>query len=219
MAPAPEEPSAEARHGVTLRSGAESPLRQSGSAPRQTAHDWSSRPRNGPDEHVPHTPGDDLHTYEPRDLEDMTALDAVDAVTADIRDHRITLDDAGVFNVMRHIDLLCHLTARMAADAEYQLAPNIADLPPAEGLGRSTGHLGRAVAHYAQTLSPLVTAAQNTLPPTVGSLDDHRTRAHLDAAEQALAAARTALDTPRPPAASSALVPAPPHAPAVRRLA
>ncbi|MFI1677393.1 hypothetical protein [Streptomyces sp. NPDC020607] len=48
----------------------------------------------------------------------MTALDAVDAVTADIRDHRITADGTGLFNVMRHINLLCHLTAGVAADAE-----------------------------------------------------------------------------------------------------
>ncbi|MFJ2021546.1 hypothetical protein [Streptomyces nodosus] len=32
----------------------------------------------------------------------MTALGAVDALTADIRDHRVTVDSTGLFNVMRH---------------------------------------------------------------------------------------------------------------------
>ncbi|MET8126465.1 hypothetical protein [Streptomyces sp. NPDC005231] len=90
-----------------------------------------------------HLPGDDLHTYEPPDLDDMSPRQAVDAVTADIRDHRITADDTGLFNVTRHVGLLCHLAARMAANTEYQLAPNSAGLPPAEKLAASAGHLGR----------------------------------------------------------------------------
>ncbi|MFI8880300.1 hypothetical protein [Streptomyces sp. NPDC055243] len=168
-------------------------------------------------------PGDDLHTYEPTDLDDMSPRQAVDAVTADIRDHHITVDGTGLFNATRHIELLCHLTARMAADAEYQLTPNIADLPPAKDLRQSAGHLGRAIAHYTQALAPLLTlttTAQDTLQQKLDSLDHHsRLRVHLDDAGRALAAASTALEEPRPPAASSKPVAAPLRAPAVRRRA
>ncbi|MEV6535987.1 hypothetical protein AB0M86_41545 [Streptomyces sp. NPDC051639] len=153
----------------------------------------------------------------------MSPRQAVDAVTADIRDHHITADGTGPFNAMRHIDLLCHLTARMAADAEYQIASNIAYLPPAATLGASAGHLGRAVAHYTQALAPLITlttTAQDTLQQKLDSLDHHsRLRIHLDDASRALTAARTALEVPRPPAASSASAPGPLHAPAARRRA
>ncbi|MEV0038880.1 hypothetical protein [Streptomyces sp. NPDC050804] len=168
-------------------------------------------------------PGDALHTYEPTDLDDMSPRQAVDAVTADIRDHHISVDGTGLFNATRHIDLLCHLAARMAADVEHQLAPNIADLPPAETLGASAGHLGRAIAHYTQALAPLIiltTAAQDTLQQKLDSLDHHsRLRIHLDDAGRALAAARTALEVPRPPTVPSAPAPAPLRAPAVRRRA
>ncbi|MEU9426474.1 hypothetical protein AB0D87_27140 [Streptomyces sp. NPDC048342] len=168
-------------------------------------------------------PGDDLHTYEPTDLDEMSPRHAVDAVTADIRDHHITVDGTGLFNATRHIGLLCHLAARMAADVEYQLAPNIADLPPAETLGASAGHLGRAIAHYTQALAPLIiltTTAQDTLQQELDSLDRHsRLRIHLDDAGRALAAARTALEVPRPPAAASAPAAVPLRAPAVRRRA
>jgi hypothetical protein len=168
-------------------------------------------------------PGDVLHTYEPTDLGEMSPRQAVDAVTADIRDHHITADGTGLFNATRHIGLLCHLAARMAADVEYQLAPNIADLPPAETLGASAGHLGRAIAHYAQALAPfiiLTTTAQDTLQQKLDSLDHHsRLRIHLDDAGRALAAARTALEVPRPPAAASPPAAVPLHALAVRRRA
>lgn len=147
--------------------------------------------------------GDALHTYEPADLDEMSPRQAVDAVTADIRDHHITVDGTGLFNAARHIGLLCHLAAGMAADVEYQLAPNIADLPPAEILGASAGHVGRAIAHYTQALAPLITlttTAQNTLQQQLDSLDHHsRLRIHLDDARRALAAARTALEVPRTP--------------------
>lgn len=170
-----------------------------------------------------HLPGDQLHTYEPPDLDDMSPRQAVDAVTADIRDHHITVDSTGLFNVTRHIGLLCHLAARVTADAEYQLAPNVADLPPAETLGTSAGHLGQAIAHYTQALAPLITlttTAQDTLQQKLDSLDHHsRLRIHLDDAGRALAAARTALEAPRSPAASSAPPPPPLRAPAVRRRA
>ncbi|WP_413100249.1 XF1762 family protein [Streptomyces sp. Inha503] len=170
-----------------------------------------------------HVPGDALHTYEPADLDDMSPRHAVDAVTADVRDHHITVDGTGLFTATRHIDLLCHLAARMAADVEYQLAPNIAGLPPAETLGTSAGHLGRAIAHYTQALAPLITlttTAQDTLRQKLDALDHHsRLRIHLDDAGRALAAARTALEAPRPPAAARAPAPAPSQAPAVRRRA
>ncbi|MFI9039799.1 hypothetical protein [Streptomyces sp. NPDC053726] len=151
----------------------------------------------------------------------MSPRQAVEAVTADIRDHHITVDGTGLFNATRHIDLLCHLTARIAADAEYQLAPNIADLPPAKDLGQNVSHLGQAIAHYAQALAPLITlttTAQGTLQQKLDSLDQHsRLRVHLDGAGRALASASTALEVPRPPAASSPPVPAPLRAPAARR--
>ncbi|MGW2137700.1 hypothetical protein ACWCW2_17035 [Streptomyces sp. NPDC001773] len=166
-------------------------------------------------------PGDDLHTYEPPDLDDMSPRQAVDAVTADIRDHRITADGTGLFDVTRHVGLLCHLAARMAADTEYQLAPNSAGLPPAENLSTSAGHLGKAIAHYTQALAPLLvltTTAQDTLQQRLDSLDHRsRLRNHLDDGGRALAAAHTALEAPRPPATSSAPAPAPLRAPAVRR--
>ncbi|MDX3855628.1 hypothetical protein [Streptomyces sp. AK02-01A] len=166
-------------------------------------------------------PGDALHTYEPTDLDDMPPRQAVDAVTADIHDHHITADGTGLMNATRHIELLCHLAARMATDAEYQFAPNSADLPPAETLGASAAHLGQAIAHYTQALAPLITlttAAQDTLQQQLDSLDHHsRLLTHLDDAGRALAAARTALQVPRPAAVPSAPAPAPLQAPAVRR--
>ncbi|WP_327669540.1 MULTISPECIES: XF1762 family protein [unclassified Streptomyces] len=146
-------------------------------------------------------------------LEDMTTRDAVDAVASDVRDHHITLDGTGLFNATRHIDLLCHLTARMAAEAEYQLAPNIADLPPARTLGASAGHLGQAIAHYTQALAPLITlttAKQDTLQQKLDALGHHSSlRVHLDGASRALAAARTALKVQQPLPAASAPAPAP----------
>jgi hypothetical protein len=168
-----------------------------------------------------HIPGDTLHTYEPTDLDDMSPRQAVDAVAADIRDHHVTVDGTGLFNTTRHIGLLCHLAASMAADAEYQSAPNVADLPPAETLGASAGHLGQAIAHYTQALAPLITlttSPQNTFQQKLDSLDHHsRLRIHLDDAGRALASARTALEVPRPPAASSGPAPTPLRAPAVGR--
>ncbi|MEU7080879.1 hypothetical protein ABZ938_24220 [Streptomyces sp. NPDC046409] len=149
----------------------------------------------------------------------MSPRHAVDAVAADIRDHHITVDGTGLFTATRHIGLLCHRTSRMTADAEYQLAPNIAGPPPAEILGTTAGHLGQAVAHYTQALTPLI-ALTTTVQHKLDSLDHHsRLLAHLDDAGRALTAARTALEAPPPPAAPSAPAPAPsaPPAPAARR--
>ncbi|WP_405388172.1 hypothetical protein OG596_09560 [Streptomyces sp. NBC_01102] len=131
------------------------------------------------------------------------------------------MDGTGLCNATRHIGLLCHLTSRMTADAEYQLAPNITGLPPAEILGTTAGHLGRALAHYTQALTPLI-ALTTTVQHKLDSLDNHsRLLAHLDDAGRALSAARTALEAPQPPAAPSAPAPAPsaPLAPAARRRA
>ncbi|WP_329269050.1 hypothetical protein [Streptomyces sp. NBC_01451] len=152
----------------------------------------------------------------------MEPHEAVDAVIADMRDHRITGDGSGLFTATRHIGLLCHLAARMAADAEYQLAPNIAGIPPAEALGLTTGHLGRAIAHYTQALAPLVTLAQpggqTTLHKQLDAIDQHsRLRVHLDDAGQDLAAARACLGAPRRPATPSTSAGVPVPVPAVRR--
>ncbi|MFB8749140.1 hypothetical protein [Streptomyces parvulus] len=153
----------------------------------------------------------------------MTPLDALDAVAADVRDHTVTLDGTGLFTAMRHIDLLCHLTARMAADAEYQLAPNIADLPPATTLAASTGQLGQAIAHYTQALAPLValTATKHdTLGQRLDALRHHSSlRIHLQGAGRALAAARTALEVQQPRPSASPPATAPQHGVTVRRRA
>ncbi|MFI7352005.1 hypothetical protein ACIBSR_37835 [Streptomyces sp. NPDC049936] len=153
----------------------------------------------------------------------MTPLNALDAVAADVRDHPVTLDGSGLFTAMRHIDLLCHLTARMAADAEYQLAPNIADLPPATTLAASTGQLGQAIAHYTQALGPLIalTATKHdTLGQRLDALGHHSSlRIHLQAAGRALAAARTALEVQQARPAASPPATAPQHGATVRRRA
>ncbi|WP_432104141.1 hypothetical protein [Streptomyces sp. bgisy091] len=147
----------------------------------------------------------------------MSPRQAVDAVTADIRAHHITVDGTGLFNATRHIGLLCQLAARMAADAEYQLS----DVPLAKNLGASSGHLGRAIAHYTQALSPLITlttTVQPTLKQKFDSLDLHRhLRIHLDSAGRALTSASDALDIPRPLPAPSGPGPAPLCPPAIRR--
>ncbi|MFH9612816.1 hypothetical protein ACH4MM_03445 [Streptomyces pratensis] len=144
-------------------------------------------------------------------------------MAADIHDRHITVDSTGLFNATRHIGLLCHLTSRMTAEAEYQLTPNITGLPPAEILGTTAGHLGRAMAHYTQALTPLDAHAalqEHTLQHKLDSLDHHsRLLTHLDDAGRALTAARTSLEAPQPPAAPDAPAPVPstPLAPAARR--
>ncbi|MFC9856261.1 MULTISPECIES: hypothetical protein [unclassified Streptomyces] len=144
-------------------------------------------------------------------------------MTADIRDHRITVDGTGLYNVVRHLDLLCHLTAHLAADAEYQLALNIRELPPARILGASASHIGQAVAHYTQALAPLIaltSTAQDTLEKKLDALGHHSClRIHLDGADRALAAARTALEVRQPVPAASASAPALRHDSTVRRRA
>ncbi|MER5826164.1 hypothetical protein ABT086_28860 [Streptomyces mirabilis] len=152
----------------------------------------------------------------------MEPHEAVDAVIADLRDHRITGDGSGLFTATRHIGLLCHLTARMATDAEHQPAPNIAGLPTAQALGQTTGHLGRAIAHYTQALAPLIALAkpgtQATLQKQLDAIEQHsRLRVHLDDAGKALAAARACLGVLRRPATPSTTTAVPVPAPTVRR--
>ncbi|MFF3976518.1 hypothetical protein [Streptomyces sp. NPDC001828] len=153
----------------------------------------------------------------------MTTRDAVDAVASDIRDHHITVDGTGLFNVRRHIELLCQLTARMAGDAEYQLAPNITDLPPATALSVSAGHLGQAIAHYTQALAPLLTLAtgrRDTLQHKLDAFGHHNSlRVHLQSAGLALTAARTALEIQQPLPTTSTPAPAPRQDSTVRRRA
>ncbi|MEV7888436.1 hypothetical protein ACWD3I_29785 [Streptomyces sp. NPDC002817] len=148
----------------------------------------------------------------------MAPHEAVDAVIADIREHRISGDRSGLFTLIRHIGLLCHLAAGMAADAEYRLAANVAGLPSAEALGQTVAHLGRAIAHYTRAVAPLVALAQSgaqaTLQMQLDALDQHsRLRVHLDDAGQALAAARGSLSHPDRPAMSGTATTFPVHGP------
>ncbi|MGW0710195.1 hypothetical protein ACWD4G_30280 [Streptomyces sp. NPDC002643] len=153
----------------------------------------------------------------------MKAHDAVDAVIADLRDHRITGDGDGLVTATRHIGLLCHLAVRMAGDIEYQLVPNASGLFSAKALGQTTGHLGRAIAHYTLALAPLAIlarpGAQGTLQQQVDAIDHHgQLRVHVDDARQALAAARACLGVPHRCASANTTIAVAASAPAVRRL-
>ncbi|MFJ2739698.1 hypothetical protein ACIO3O_08515 [Streptomyces sp. NPDC087440] len=165
-----------------------------------------------------------LPLYEPVDLEDMLPRQAVDAVTADMHEHKITADPTGVFHASRHTALLSHVTAQLAAAVEYQLTPNAFGLPPAAVLAQAATHLGRAVAHHCQALEQVVTlatSAQDTLPQQVAALGQHRALGvHLSNAHAALTEARLLLHAPPTPAApdahqpsrSTGIAPAPPVA-------
>ncbi|MEV0472532.1 hypothetical protein [Streptomyces prunicolor] len=152
----------------------------------------------------------------------MKPHEAVDAVIADLRDHRVTGDGHGLFTASRHIDLLCHLAARMAGDIEYQLVHNASGLVAAKTLGQTAGHLGRAIAHYTLALAPLATLAQPgaraTLQQQFDAIAHHsHLRVHLADAGRALAAARACHGLPHrsaPPNTTNAVA-AP--SPAVRR--
>ncbi|MFE0188018.1 hypothetical protein [Streptomyces sp. NPDC058989] len=149
----------------------------------------------------------------------MEPREALNAVIADMRDHRITGDGSGLFTAIRHVDLLCHLTARMAADAEYRLVPDRPGTPArhaADALGQATGHLGRAIAHYTQALAPLIALAKPDAQPTLQrqfhAIDHHsRLCVHLDDASQALAAAHASLAARAPPAHRDAQARTPAH--------
>ncbi|WP_433549104.1 hypothetical protein ACQPZG_31620 [Streptomyces sp. CA-294286] len=95
----------------------------------------------------------------------------------------------------------------MAVEAEYQLAPNIAGLPPIETLGETAAHLGRAVAYYTEALVPLITLTtghQDTMQQQLDALDqDSKLRVHLTDAGQSLTAARSALLGQQLPASPS----------------
>ncbi|MFF8981710.1 hypothetical protein ACF08A_33675, partial [Streptomyces cellulosae] len=74
-----------------------------------------------------------LHTYEPADLDDMTTREALDAVLADLLDYPLTTPSDSLFTVLRHIDLLCHLIARAAGDAQFGLAYEAVVFPRVTG--------------------------------------------------------------------------------------
>ncbi|WP_326740368.1 hypothetical protein [Streptomyces sp. NBC_01022] len=111
----------------------------------------------------------------------------MDAVIADVRTCRITGDGNGLFTATRHVSLLCHLTARLANDAEYALAskqPSTKASPPAATMSQTAGHLGQAIAHYTQALTPLVAlttrGTQNTIQEQIDGLaQDSWLRVHL----------------------------------------
>ncbi|MFI2204799.1 hypothetical protein ACH47Z_29225 [Streptomyces sp. NPDC020192] len=165
-----------------------------------------------------------MRTCEPSDFDDMTLEEALDAVRADVRDHPITADPTGLFTVMRHIDLLCHLTARAAGEAAMCLSlhhfegtfQNLADT-----LSQTAIHLGRATAHYTQAVGPVVTlnkpGTQATIQRQFHAIDAHsRLRLHLDDAARALSAAQSSLTAPR--TASGRTAPAPPPGQRARRI-
>ncbi|MGZ2361544.1 hypothetical protein LRE75_33515 [Streptomyces sp. 372A] len=147
---------------------------------------------------------------------------ALEAVIADTRDHPITPDGTGLYTVTRHIELLCQLAARTAAETEYQLAPSSAGLPSAKVLALGTGHLGKAIAHYTQTLIPLLylPAAKEETEQQRWLVAEHRgaLQIHLNGARTALADAHAVLSPPQAPApvVPAASAPAPPHTPGPR---
>ncbi|MER6566954.1 hypothetical protein ABT288_12345 [Streptomyces sp. NPDC001093] len=157
-----------------------------------------------------------LHTYEPADLDDMTMQEALDAVLADLLDHPLTTPSDSVFIVLRHIDLLCHLTARAAGDAQFGLVYDYADAADqarVEPLSRAAAHLGRATAHYTLVLAPIVALskpdAQSTLQKQTDAVDMHiKLSAHVHETLRALSDARACLTTPQP--TGGVAVPTPP---------
>ncbi|ALO97719.1 hypothetical protein [Streptomyces griseosporeus] len=156
-----------------------------------------------------------LHTYEPADLDDMTMQEALDAVLADLLDHPLTTPSDRLFTVLRHIDLLCHLTAWAAGDAQFGLAydrADAADLARVEPLSRAAAHLGRATAHYTLVLAPVVALsksdAQSTLQKQLDTIDMHsQISVHVHETLRALSDGRASLTTPQPPGGLA--VPAP----------
>ncbi|KMS74093.1 hypothetical protein ACM01_15840 [Streptomyces viridochromogenes] len=153
-----------------------------------------------------------MHTYEPTDLDDMTLEEALDAVRAHLLAHPTPATADSVFTVLRHIDLLCHLTARAAGDAQFGLAydqASAAEQARVEPLSRAAAHLGRATAHYTLILAPAIAlsrvGAQTTLQKQLDSIDIH---VYFHDALRALSDARTCLTVPHLP--SGQAIPAPP---------
>ncbi|MGW1604497.1 hypothetical protein [Streptomyces eurythermus] len=166
-----------------------------------------------------------MHTYEPAHLDDTTMVEAIDAVVADLLDHPVSASPHGVFTVMRHTDLLCHLTARAVGDAHFGLTyehADPADQARVEPLGRAAAHLGRATAHYTQALAPVLALskpdARSTPHKQLNTIDAlSQLTKHVHDALRALSDARTCLTTPLPPGrqatpATPPPVPAPPAA-------
>ncbi|MFI9423419.1 hypothetical protein ACIG54_07610 [Streptomyces achromogenes] len=155
----------------------------------------------------------------------MTMTEAIDAVVADLLHHPVAASPHGVFTVMRHIDLLCHLTARAVGDAHFGLAcehADPADQERVEPLARAAAHLGRATAHYTLALAPVIALSKSDAPSTpnkqldaIDALSQLTKQVH--DALPALSDARTCLSTPLPPGGQAApaappSVPAPPAA-------
>ncbi|NJQ03318.1 hypothetical protein [Streptomyces zingiberis] len=144
--------------------------------------------------------------------------DALDAVIADIREHRIAGGPGGFFTALRHIELLGHLAIRLAADAHHHLNEDqqtSSARHPAETLSQTAGHVGRAVAHYTLALTPLAArakpGARASLDWQLDAIDRHRDlHAHLSHAHQALDEARASLTGPNPPPGSQGSTPPPP---------
>ncbi|WP_208885227.1 hypothetical protein [Streptomyces sp. PBH53] len=159
-----------------------------------------------------------MHTYEPAQLEDMTLVEAIDAVVADLLDHPVAASPHGVFTVMRHIDLLCHLTARAVGDAHFGLVydhADPADQARVEPLSRAAAHFGRATAHYTLALAPVLALSKPDLRSTrhhqLDALDAHsRLTRHVHDALHALSDARTCLVTPHPASVQAAPAVSPP---------
>ncbi|MFJ8112350.1 hypothetical protein, partial [Streptomyces sp. NPDC096132] len=126
------------------------------------------------------------YRYEPADLEDMTLVEGLDAVLTDLLDHPVTPDSRGLSTMLQHIDLLCHLTARVTGETQYCLFfdhADAADQARAEPFSRAAGHIGRATAHYAQAVAPVPalcrSGAQQTLQKQLDAIDIHdRLRVH-----------------------------------------
>lgn len=162
-----------------------------------------------------------MHTYEPADLEDMALVEAIDTVVADLLNHPVAASPHAVFTVMRHIDLLCHLTTRVVGDAHFGLVydhADPADQARVEPLSRAAAHFGRATAHYTLALAPALALSKPNAPSTLHNRLDglhahSQLTRHFNDALHALSDARTCLVTPHP--ASGQATPAvPPPVPA-----
>lgn len=155
----------------------------------------------------------------------MTLIEGLDAVLADLRDDPITPDSSGLFNVMRHIDLLCHLTSRVTGETQFCLFydhADAADQARAEPLSQAAGHLGRATAHYAQALAPVVTlcksGTQTTLQKRLDEINVHsHLRVHLADGFRALSDARRYLTEPQTASGHTVPTPLPARQPTRRR--
>ncbi|MFF8447678.1 hypothetical protein ACF06Q_08255 [Streptomyces leeuwenhoekii] len=158
-----------------------------------------------------------MPTYEPADLDEMTLAEGINAVLADLRHHPVTALPHSVFTLMRHVDLLCHLTSRATGDAQFGHAhdhADAADRAQVEPLSRAAAHLGRATAHYTQALAPALALSKTAAPSTLQAqldLIDARSQLtkHVHEALRALSDARTCLTGPHPSGQAVPAVPPP----------